>query len=924
MSPIDLPKIYNPAQQTAQALIDNFVVRTELFKDIFQDIKTSEMRHPEQHYIIQGTRGQGKTTLMLRIAYEIKNDPALCKRLIPIVFNEEQYNISRLFKLWESIAEDLKESGNNLTLYDRMQALAYDDDYERGCFELLENALIADKKKLVVFIDNIDELFEKLSKKEHHRLREVFIESAEIRIVGASSVSLEFHHDYGKPFYQFFKMPYLKGLNSDDTGKLLLGLGEHYKKDRVKEIVKHQPGRIEALRRMTGGVIRTIIILFEIFVDDEKGDAFKDLEKILDSVTPLYKHRMDKLSAQQQEIVDFIALNWDAVSTKEIAQKTKLKSKAVSAQLGNLEKYNIIEKEKTNTKNHLYRIHERFFNIWYLMRNGRKWDERRVRFVVEFLQIWCDETDLESRAHRHLSAMQKEKLADRHALFMTEALLKTSIKPELQSQLIENTREYLEHCGSELCTYLPVREKDALALKILKLENKTNKTADDLNELGLFYITERKDIKKAEEYFLRAVKKDYTLAMNNLGILYHHEYKDFEKAEKYYQQAVNKGYSLAMNNLGVMYQNEFKDSSKAEKYFLMAAENDHLEATNNLGLLYAIEFKNYDMAKNYFEKAAEKGNSQAVYNLAVLYEQEVKDYGKAEKYYQMAIKKDVLSAINNLAVMYQQKCKDFKKAEKYYQMALSKGDVEAMNNLGLLYVKQFSDYAKAKEYFQMSAEKGHSGAMNNLATVYIREYKDFKEAEKYYQMALSKGDVEAMNNLGLLYAKQFSDYAKAKEYFQMGAEKGHSGAMNNMAYLYFMQRRNKVTALGFSRTAYEKENNIINSNTYAETLLWNDKVKEAMEVAGNFLQDEKFLEENQEDVIDFMILLIAKKQNQLALQIFNENPHKFKDRFKPVYYALMFFMKDEYPNEYLKMGGELKETVEEIINKINQWEKEYQ
>jgi hypothetical protein len=35
-------------------------------------------------------------------------------------------------------------------------------------------------------------------------------------------------------------------------------------------------------------------------------------------------------------------------------------------------------------------------------------------------------------------------------------------------------------------------------------------------------------------------------------------------------------------------------------------------------------------------------------------------------------------------------------------------------------------------------------------------------------------------------------------------------------------------------------------------------------------------------------------------------------------------MKDEYPNEYLKMGGELKETVDEIIIKIKDMEKTYQ
>ena len=71
------------------------------------------------------------------------------------------------------------------------------------------------------------------------------------------------------------------------------------------------------------------------------------------------------------------------------------------------------------------------------------------------------------------------------------------------------------------------------------------------------------------------------------------------------------------------------------------------------------------------------------------------------------------------------------------------------------------------------------------------------------------------------------------------------------------------------------------------------------------------------------MLLIAKKQYHLTLKIFNENPNHLKDRFKPVYYALMYFMQKEFPNEYRKMGGELKQTVEEIIRKIHQLAKNY-
>ncbi|MDW7681523.1 MAG: ATPase, partial [bacterium] len=163
MSRIDFPKIYNPANQTPHELIENFVVRTELFHDIFEDIKESKMTHPEQHYIIQGIRGQGKTTLLLRIAYEIERDLELRKRLIPIVFNEEQYNITRLFKLWETVAEYLDEMDEIKGLYDEMQAFEHEPDYEWRCFQILETALKKRPKKIILFIDNIDELLTKFN-----------------------------------------------------------------------------------------------------------------------------------------------------------------------------------------------------------------------------------------------------------------------------------------------------------------------------------------------------------------------------------------------------------------------------------------------------------------------------------------------------------------------------------------------------------------------------------------------------------------------------------------------------------------------------------------------------------------------------------------------------------------------------------------
>ncbi|MDZ4680070.1 MAG: ATP-binding protein [Saprospiraceae bacterium] len=78
-----IANIYNPEQQIRQDLIDGFVVRQATFRRLFDDLCNSPMKHPEQHYLLQGSRGMGKTTILLRLAYELESDPETCKTVDP-------------------------------------------------------------------------------------------------------------------------------------------------------------------------------------------------------------------------------------------------------------------------------------------------------------------------------------------------------------------------------------------------------------------------------------------------------------------------------------------------------------------------------------------------------------------------------------------------------------------------------------------------------------------------------------------------------------------------------------------------------------------------------------------------------------------------------------------------------------------------
>lgn len=359
-----IASIYNPDLLTKEQLINSFVVRIKKFEKIMADLRTATMEKPEQPIMLVGLRGMGKTTLLRRIAYEVENDPNLNKWLLPIIFNEEEYGITTLFKLWETIAEYLaKRDPAFLGLYERMDAEHRRDGdrhrYEQKAFEILLDAIHAKRKKLLLIIDNFGDMFKRFNKQEKQRLREIMMTCADLRVIASSSlVRLLFSYD--APLYEFFKIEQLEGLDPKETELLLEKIGEQFPQNPANELIKKHPGKIESLRRITGGIPRSIILLWEILFFDKDGSAFNLLEIILDRITPLYKHQIDDLPTQQQNILVALGTGFDAMSAREIAAQTRLDSKLVSAQLNQMQDNELIQAIHTHNKNNLYKIKDRF------------------------------------------------------------------------------------------------------------------------------------------------------------------------------------------------------------------------------------------------------------------------------------------------------------------------------------------------------------------------------------------------------------------------------------------------------------------------------------------------------------------------------------------------------------------------------------
>ncbi len=75
MSPTNYSRYkYTPDEIDEKEFLSKFVVRNNEFDDAFEDIKNADYDVPNQHYIIIGQRGQGKTTLLRKIMLEVQKD----------------------------------------------------------------------------------------------------------------------------------------------------------------------------------------------------------------------------------------------------------------------------------------------------------------------------------------------------------------------------------------------------------------------------------------------------------------------------------------------------------------------------------------------------------------------------------------------------------------------------------------------------------------------------------------------------------------------------------------------------------------------------------------------------------------------------------------------------------------------------------
>ncbi len=700
------PKLYNPAAQPEDWLIEHFVVRTKVFEQIFADIKTGTMETPEQHYLIQGQRGMGKTTLLLRLKYEIERTPELNTWLLPVFFNEDTYDLTSLSSLWEKLIKyfdaNLPGGGN---FYAETNKYIGKDDYEQKCFELVLTILHEHGKKIVLLFDNFGELFlDNLDERDSHRLREILMNCREIRIIAASAVVLESHNDYSQPFFDFFRIVNLDGLSKEETIELIEKLQE--KSEQKIDLNSHK-SRIETLSILTGGVIRTIVMLYEILLNDSDGSALNDLEKILDRVTPLYKHRMEGLKPQQRRIMDVIAKNWDAIGVKQISENIREKgkpvlSKIISAQLQELERNNFIEKRKTSTKNNFYLVKERFFNIWYLMRHGDQTTQCKVKWLTRYLEMWYDDNGgMDIFINEYIKKLQSGSFRTSSALTLTNALLLSSKVNSVAQALLLHFTETMLPQNDQI--KLPKVDEYKIDQAIEKFQNHDYDAAIDiLNQLSPKNI----------------------LVLKFLGMA-HFGKEEYEKCIHYLSALPSSSIDTYCNyTLGLAY-NEINDNENCLANLLLALPDFEKDISGLIGDLY-FQKGDYRSAEKYLARAAEFNETTALFTLSQIYVKHFHDTEKAIGYLEKIVEIDPKNwiAFGQLASLYGMTKRPYQQVENAIHKCMAGTDnqdnyIMASTMLALLYLENKINKQQSLGLVDTIERSKYSSALSNIISANI-------------------------------------------------------------------------------------------------------------------------------------------------------------------------------------------------------------
>ncbi len=896
---------YNPAFLKSEEIINLFAVRYNELKTII-NITRENVTQSNQHILVIGPRGIGKTILLLRAVEEIKRDKDLSTKWYPLVFSEESYNVSTCGEFWlESLLHLAHQTKDDRWQKTYKELLDEKDDVrlrERALAQLMDFA-DSQNKRILLVVENLNMLLgDQMNDAEAWALRHTLLHEHRIMLLTSATSRFEQIEAEDKPMFDLFRFVELKPLVEKECSDLWYSLTNQ----RLNE------QRIRPLKILTGGNPRLLTIVSNFAARMSVKELMDDLLHLIDENTEYFKSHLESLPPVERKVYTTLAEIWDPATARQVAKTARLEVSPTSALLGRLINRGAVVETDGSGRTKFYQVAERMYNIYYLMRRQTEasW---RIKALVPFMVSFYEPTELVGLARQiaEEACMTEPAYRQEHYLFY-ENILCNIDNPICRQEIIRSTRhDFFEMPDAPHTTQKIIKsEVEALIKKGLKLEKK-----------GRFV--------KAKNIYDEAINLRPTFAKSYLlrGILLSDHLKQYDEAEKDFLKLteIQPESDFAWAFLGEILSFKLNKPEEGERALRQSiAINSHEHWPWELLGLVLQNVKKYDDAEQAYRKAIDldPNCSNSWGELGQLLGKEFGQYEEAEKSLRKAIEIDpkVDWWHYQLGRVFL-KIEKYKEAESAFRKAidLEPKNVLAWSYLGQVLYRKLGQLDESEKAYRKAVEidPDYPCPWFYLGQL-LQKQGNYTEAEKAYRTSIEKGsdcDYVWENILRFLLenlGRSAVALKLAEEYLSKHPK--DTPKLNEFAWTFYKYGPSdlltKAEIWAEEGIKLEPDNTKL-QHTLSSILCALGKKDKALEYTDKYLNDTELVKESIDDTINLFVDFAARGYAKEALDVLKKSSSS--KVLEPLVVGLRLYI-----GEDVKAAAEIMEVAKDVVKRIEQ------